>query len=199
MVDLNRFPKFSNLDDQREMCIRPLEERDEEKLLRFMKELPHDERMYFRDDVTDPDVIKKWIHDTDRSLVIPLIAEFDNEIIANWTLHLTELFWTRHLAHIRGTVSPKYRGFSISSKMVYELLSIAGDLDIERLVIELSAQQKSLLARFTEIGFKLEAVLKDWTKDQSGGYNDLNILTMKLEPAWKKMEEMILDYGTHGG
>lgn len=199
MIDLSRFPRCSKLDDQREMCIRLLEETDEKELNRFMKELPRDERMYFRDDVTDPEVIRKWVHDTDRSLVIPLIAEFDNEIIANWTLHLTELFWTRHLAHIRGTVSPKYRHFGISSKMVYELLSIAGDLDIERLVIELVAQQKRLLARFTEIGFQLEAVLKDWAKDHSGHYNDLLILTMKLEPAWKKMEEMILDYGTHGG
>ena len=128
-----------------------------------------------------------------------MIALHDDRIVANWSLHLTEKLWTRHLAYIRGIVTPDYRGFKVADKMVYQLLTIAGDLNIERVVIELVAQQKRLLARFTNIGFQLEAVLKEWVKDHSGNYNDLIILSMKLQPAWKKLEEMILNYGTHGG
>ncbi|MDP8240643.1 MAG: GNAT family N-acetyltransferase [Candidatus Hatepunaea meridiana] len=199
MIDLSAFPKTRKLKDGKEIIIRSLEKTDEDKLLRFMKALPTDERMYFRDDVTDPAVIHKWVYETDTSQVIPLVATYNGELISSWSLHLTDLFWTRHLAHIRGIVAPEYRGYRISSKMVYELLTIAGDLNIERVVIELAAQQKRLLARFTNIGFQLEAVLKDWAKDHSGQYNDLLILTMKLEPAWKKLEELILDYETHGG
>jgi len=199
MVDVSAFPKTFKYLDGHEMVIRILCKEDEKGLLRFMQELPPDERIYFRDDVTDPEVIRHWVHDTDLNSVIPLIALHEGEIIANWSLHLTQRLWTRHLAHIRGVVAHKYREHGIAAKMVYELLTLAGDLDIERLVIELVAQQKSLLAHFTDIGFKLEAVLKDWAKDHSGNYNDLLILTMKLEPAWKKMEELIWEYGTHGG
>lgn len=199
MVDVSAFPKtFKYLEDQ-EMVIRIPGKEDENELLRFMRELPPNERIYFRDDVTDPEVIRHWVHETDLSKVIPLISLYEGQIVANWSLHLTKCRWTRHLAHIRGVVAPKYREHGIAAKMVYELLTLAGDLDIERLVIELVAQQKSLLAHFTDIGFKLEAVFKDWVKDHSGNYNDLLILTMKLEPAWKKMEELIWEYGTHGG
>ena len=199
MADLSMFPKYAKLDDDMEMCIRSIEKSDEEELKRFMKALPPEERIYFRDDVTDPEVIHRWIHETSRDRVIPLIATHEDTIIANWSLHLTDKLWTRHLAHIRGIVDPNWRERGIAPKIVYELLTIAGDLGIERVVIELIARQKRLLARFTNIGFQLDAVLKDWAKDHTGRYNDLLILTMQLEPAWKKMEEMILNYGTHGG
>jgi N-acetylglutamate synthase-like GNAT family acetyltransferase len=199
MVDLCNFSKTFECKDGKEIVIRCLEKSDEEELVRFMAELPPNERIYFRDDVTDKDVIHRWLYETTHDQVIPLIATRDGEIVANWSLHLSDQFWTRHMVHIRGIVGPNYRGIGISDKIVYELLSIAGQLDIERVVIELVAQQKRLLSRFNNIGFKLEAVLKDWAKDHSGRYNDLLILTMELEPAWKKMEEMILDYGTHGG
>ena len=199
MVDLSMFPKKSKINENKEMVVRPLEKSDEEELRRFMGELPPEERVYFRDDVTDPKVIHKWIHETPRDKVIPLLAIYDDKIIANWSLHLSEEMWTRHLAHIRGIVDPDYRGYGIAAKMVYNLLTIASSLAIEKVVIELVAEQRRLLAKFTAIGFQLEAVLKDWAKDHSGRYNDLLILTMRLQPAWKKMEEMILDYGTHGG
>ncbi len=199
MVDLSVFPKTSKVKDGREIIIRSIEKTDEEELARFMRELPPDERIYFRDYVTDPAIIHKWVHENDLTKVIPLIGLIDDRIVSNWSLHLSDQFWTRHMVHIRGIVGPEYRGLGISPKIVYELLTIAGDLGIERVVIELVAQQKRLLSRFNNIGFKLEAVLKGWAKDYSGNYNDLLILTMELEPAWKKMEEMIWDYGTHGG
>lgn len=199
MVDLSMFPRKTKMGDNKEMIIRPLEDSDEEELKRFMSELPPEERVYFRDDVTDPAVIHRWVHETPRDKVIPLLAIHNDQIIANWSLHLSEEMWTRHLAHIRGIVEPEYRGLGIAPKIVFHLLTIASSIAIERVVIELVAEQKRLLAKFTSIGFQLEAVLKDWAKDHSGRYNDLLILTMRLQPAWKKMEEMILDYGTHGG
>ena len=83
--------------------------------------------------------------------------------------------------------------------MVRELLRIAGSMEIERVVIELVEPQMQLLERYRKIGFKIDAVLKDWVKDFSGRYNDIHVLSTQLEPAWQKMENLIFDYGTHGG
>jgi len=199
MVDLSMFPKKSKLDGDREIVIRSLEKSDETELARFMRELPPEERVYFRDDVTNPAVIHGWIHVTSRDKVIPLIALENDKIIASWSLHLSDALWTRHLAHIRGVVDPDYRGFGLAPKMIFHLLTIANQFSIERVVVELVAEQKRLLAKITGLGFQLEAVLKDWAKDHNCKYHDLLILTMRLQPAWKKMEEMISDYGTHGG
>ena len=83
--------------------------------------------------------------------------------------------------------------------MAFELLSIAGTIDIERVVVEFVNVQKRLLKTFKAIGFVQDGLLKSWVKDFEGKYHSLHILSMQLEPAWKRMEQMILDYGTHGG
>jgi len=199
MLDLTDYPKRLPLRDGYEVTVRITEPSDEAELKRFLLELPPDERVYFRDDVTDPKVIHEWTQNIDLDRVIPLLALDGNQIIANWTLHHREHGWTRHHGHIRGIVHPKLRGRGLATRMVRELLVFAGQLDIERVVIELVEPQRELLQRYQKIGFKIDAVLKDWVKDFSDRYNDIHVLSMKLEPAWKKMEEMILNYGTHGG
>ena len=199
MLDLSMYPKKVRLSDDREVVVRLLEPGDEVELARFMKGLPQDELVYFRDNVTDTKVIREWTQEINLNKVIPLIALLGDAIIANFSMHLREHGWSRHLAGIRGIVHPNHRRMGLAALMVYELLSIVQKLEIERVVIELVSPQKRLLAHFTGVGFQVEAVLKDWAKDWSGKNNDMLILSMKLEPAWKKMEELIWEYGTHGG
>ena len=199
MVDLSNYPKSVRLRDGKEAVVRILTPSDEVELSNFMRELPPLERVYFRDDVTDPKVIREWCFNIDLDRVIPLIAIQDERIVANWSMHLREHGWTRHLANFRGIVHPDWRRNGLATQMVYELLSIGQKLEIERAIIELVSPQKRLLAHFISLGFNVEAVLKDWVKDFQGRYHDMLIMMMKIEPAWRKMEELILDYGTHGG
>jgi len=199
MLDLSTYPKQVRLSDDQEVVVRVLEPGDEAELARFMKGLPPEERVYFRDDVTDPAVIHEWVHSSNLNKVIPLVALHQENIIADWSMHLREYGWTRHLAGLRGIVHPDHRRKGLAALMVYELLSIAQKLEVERVVIDLVSPQKGLLTHFASLGFTVEAVLKDWAKDWGDRYNDVLILSMKLEPAWKKMEELIWEYGTHGG
>lgn len=199
MLNLSDYPKTLKLNDGREVAARILEPRDEDELRRFLKALPPAERIRFRDDVTDPNVIRAWTHNIDLNNVIPLIATHDGQIVANWTLHHRLHGWTRHHANIRGIVKPDWRGHGLATLMVYELLSIAGQIEIENVVLQLIHDQKREIGKYRKIGFEVEAKLKKWVKDLKGQYHDMYILSMKLEPAWRKMEEMILDYGTHGG
>lgn len=193
------FPKEINLGKYKSITVRMLQESDEPLLVEFMKSLPTDERAFFRDDVVDPSVIRDWVNNSDFDKVFPLVAFYEDKLAANWTLHMREHLWTRHLAKLRGVVHPDYRGMGIANAMVYELLTVAGNKNVERVVIELVANQKQLLERFKGIGFKVEAKMKNWVKDFHGNYRDLIILSMKCEPAWRKMEELIMEYGTHGG
>ncbi|MFC2150546.1 GNAT family N-acetyltransferase [Calditrichota bacterium] len=199
MLDLAHLPKELEISDGRIITIRVLEGKDENDLYKFLCDLPQGERVYFRDDVTERKVVTEWVKNTDFQRVFPLLACDGDKIVANWSMHMREHGWTRHLANIRGIVKPDYRGFGIAAQMVYELLGIAGQVDIERVVIELVSPQARVLELYKGLGFTVEAVLKQWVKDFKGKYHDQYILTMQLEPAWKKMEDMILNYGTHGG
>ncbi len=199
MLNLTDYPKKKRLSDGREVEIRLLSPGDEVALLKFMEALPPEERTRFRHDVTNPAVIHDWTHVIDLKNVVPLIARYNDEIAANWSLHHKEHGWTRHHSNIRGIVAPKWRGVGLATLMVHELLLIAGQMEIENLVIQLIGSQEKELDKYKNVGFEVAAVLNNWIKDFQGRYHDMIILSMKLEPAWKKMEEMILDYGTHGG
>ena len=185
--------------DGSEITIKLTEPSDEEALKKFMLDLPESERVFFRDDVTDPEVIHSWTSNIDLKRVIPIMAIRDGKILANWTLHHQEHGWIRHHAQLRGIVAPDYRGKGIATAMVHTLLSFAKQLNIERVVVEFVEPQRDLLSRYQKIGFKIDAVLKDWVKDFRGRYNDIHVLSMQFEPAWRKMEELIYGYGTHGG
>lgn len=199
MTKSKNYPKAVQLHNGEEVIIRRLAPDDESELLRFMKSLPARERVYFRDDVTNPKVINGWCNESRRDKIIPLIATKDDKIVASWSMHMRDHGWTRHLADLRGIIHPKLRRQGLGALMVYELLSLSKRMDVERVVIELVKPQQKLLKHFEGIGFSVVAILSNWIKDTKGKYQDLHILSMQLEPAWKKMEEMILDYGTHGG
>ncbi len=199
MTEKNTYPKTVKLRNGSEVTIRLLESSDHERLSMFLKSIPSQERVHFRDDVTDPSVVNKWVEHINLKKVVPLVAIQDDEIISQWTLHVHEYGWSRHQGEIRGIVLPEKRRQGIAPAMIFELLSFASDLEIERLVISLVRTQQGLLRSYQEVGFRIAAVLQDWVKDFNDNYHDLYLLTMELEPAWKKMEEMILDMGTHGG
>ena len=56
-----RYPKEVVLTDGKEVTLRPLEERDQDDLVRFYQELPSKERWFFKEDPCDSSVIRKWI------------------------------------------------------------------------------------------------------------------------------------------
>lgn len=199
MAGLKDFPKTCELRDGSVVIIRPLDPSDEEALMQFFKALPESERVWYRDDVTDPAVMHRWTHNINLERVVPLIAVQEGRIIANWTLHVRDHGWTRHHGQLRGTVLPHKRNVGLASIMVHALLGLASNYEVERLVIELVPEQQAVSQVFQSIGFRIDAVLKNWVKDFKGRYNDMYLLSMQLEPAWKKMEELIYEYGTHGG
>ena len=189
MIDVSTYPKSLTLRGETEVSVQIMHPRLEDKLRQFMGSIPATERVHFRDDVSDPEVIHQWSNDINLERVIPLLAiNTDDDIVANWTLHHREHGWIRHHGHIRGIVTPKWRNKGLATLMVRELLRIAGSMEIERVVIELVEPQMQLLERYRKIGFKIDAVLKDWVKDFSGRYNDIHVLSTQLEPAWQKMD-----------
>ena len=193
MVDLSRYPKKVKVKGGETIVLRILAPTDEKELARFLAELPPEERLYFRDDVSNPRTVHQWCHNIDLNRVIPLVALQGERIVGDMTLHLQEHGWMRHLAEIRGVVKPELRRCGLGTAMIYEMLSIAQSLELERAVLELVKPQQRALMHFTSIGFGVEAVLKNWVRDFNGETQDLLLLSTGIEPAWRRMEEMVLD------
>lgn len=198
MLDFSAYPKSVSLGNGKNVAIGPLQAWDHAATSRFMGRLPSDERIYLWDDVTDPQVFAQIVADADRGRVIALAAKVDGEIVTIWTLSRADHGWTKHLGTIWGIVEPLWRKSGLGTVMVRELLTFAAQLEMERVVLELIRPQKGPIGHFRNVGFEEAATLAGWAKDHAGRYHDLLILSMKLEPAWRKMEEMLSHYEALG-
>jgi len=198
LFDSLQYPKIHTLHGDTQVSVVPLAKVEHSAVVSFINRLPSDERIYLWDDLTDPVIYKRWSSET-FPLIVALAAISDDKVITVWTLTQGDHSWTRHIGSVWGIVEPSWRNRGIAALMVRELLLFAGQVDIERVVIELVKPQKGPLGHFSKVGFEIAATLKGWTKDSSGRYQDLVILTMKLEPAWRKMEVLLSRYDSISG
>jgi ribosomal protein S18 acetylase RimI-like enzyme len=193
------FPQTYKLKNGKEVAIRLLAPEHEQALDQFFASLPESELTYFRTDVRNHETIRGWIENLDYKYRIRLVAFDKDRIIAEWAVLHREHGWSRHVCEIRGMVHPDWRSQGLGNMLIYDLLSIAHELEKEKVIIEVLAQQKLVIRRFQKIGFHREALFKNHVKDARGRLQDLIVLSMELVPAWKKMEELVHDLSDRGG
>jgi L-amino acid N-acyltransferase YncA len=179
-MPLYEFPKTITIDGDKELTVRPLRKEDERQLHHFFMGLPAEEVARFEEDVTNPEVVERWIYDLDYDDILPLVAMDDGRVVANAALQLNEMGWTRHKGQIRATVAPAYREKGLSMVLIQEMISIGIKLGLEQITAELSPQLDEAYFMCEKMGFKEAAVLKDFIKDKEGNYEDLVIMIKDL-------------------
>jgi GNAT superfamily N-acetyltransferase len=177
-----RYPKQANLRDGSVVTTRPLVAKDEKALLRFFQGIPAEDRVFLKDDVTKPDVIAAWCRDLNYERVLPLVAEVGGELVADATLHQRRAGWMRHVARARIVIAPAYRGKGLGTQLINELIALAEEMDLEKMEVELMADQKVAIAAFQDLGFAQVSVFPDHVKDLSGKKHDLVVLVHDLTP-----------------
>lgn len=174
------YPKEVHLKDGTELSVRPLRKEDEKVLHNYFLRLPSKEVARLRDDVTDPDLIRKWIYDLDYDVIFPLVAMDNDRIVANATLKFNKVGWRKHQGEVRTTVDPEYRGRGISTVLIKNIIEVAKSMGLEQLTAELSPILDEAYFLFEKIGFKEAAVLKNFIKDQEDKYEDLVVMILDL-------------------
>jgi len=183
---LENYPKEIMTKDGIPILIRPATKADEAALNAFFASIPPDERWFLREDVGDPLVMRQWIEQLDYNRVIPLIAETeDGTIIANVRLHRRPAECLGHIAHLRIVVDPRFRNQRLGTWMLIDVIRLAMDMGIEKLVAEFvtGVEEPGIRAAF-RLDFFEQAVLKDYVKDRNGNYRDLAIMVKTLHRDW---------------
>jgi L-amino acid N-acyltransferase YncA len=179
-MPLFEFPKNIAINGHKNVTVRPLRKEDEEKLHEYYVGLPPGELARLAEDVTNPEVVEKFIYDLDYDDMLPLVALDNGHIVADAALQLNEMGWTRHKGQIRATVAPEYRKKGLSMALIQEMISIAMKMGLEQITAELSPQLDEAYFLCEKMGFKEAAVLKNFIKDQNGNYEDLVIMIKDL-------------------
>jgi L-amino acid N-acyltransferase YncA len=175
------YPKEAQLRDGTRVTIRPLEWGDGEALLQFFLGIPEEERFFLKDDVTAPELIRRWTQDLDYRRALPIVALTDDRMVAEAVLVRRRGNARSHLAELRVVVAPDYRERGLGTTLVRELCDIADDAELDKVLFEAVADKEEDAIKAMEwLGFLGAGTIEGGAKDQQGHLHDVVIMAMPL-------------------
>jgi RimJ/RimL family protein N-acetyltransferase len=175
------YHKEGVLKDGSRVILRPMVKEDREKLLEFFRGLDEKDLLFLRSDVRDPAVIDRWVNNIDYRKAFPLLAEADGRIVGDATLHMRQMGWKRHLGNLRVVVAKDYQNRGLGTLLINELVELAGEFGLEKLIAEIHLQALSALTAFKRAGFSVKAVFEDLVKDVTGRSSDLVVMVCDVQ------------------
>lgn len=178
---MKRLQKSGKLKDGSEVLLRPMVKGDRKAVGEFFGRLTPSVLQYVRNDVTDPKVLDKWFDQLDYDRVFPLLAFKGDKVVANASLHRVAYGWRKHLGTIRIVVDPEFHGKGLGTLMINELVDLAMEFGLEKLMVEFPLKAHGALAIFKKAGFSPRGVIEGLMKGRHG--EDLDIVIMVMDVA----------------
>jgi L-amino acid N-acyltransferase YncA len=187
-VDTPRtYPRQASIDTG-PVTLRYMTAADAEVALAFARALsPHD-LLFLRRDITRPEAVDIWMKGIERGRITSIVAEDGGRVFGYATIDRGDLSWSPHVAELRVMVAEAMRGKGLGRLLTQEAFAIALDIGIEKMVAQMTLDQKGAIAVFEEMGFRPEALLRDHVKDRDGKTHDLLILSLDVAKFQAQME-----------
>ena len=191
---LEGFPKRANLRDGSQMLLRPVSFEDAEALLLLYRGLPEEDRLVLRDDVTRPEWSERFLTKVALGDVLSIVAQENGRLVGEASLYRQRHGWTAHVGELRVNVDRAHRRMGLGFVLARELVKLARDLGLEKLVAQMVETQVGARRVFEKLGFVQEAVLKGHVKDAEGVKRDLLLLASDTSRIWEAMEALMTDF-----
>ena len=188
---LRDFPKEVILRTGEKVILRPMVKEDEKKLLQFFQKLEEKDRLFLKNDVTDPKIIKAWAENIDYEHVIPILAEIGDRIIGDATLHRITTEEPADIGEIRIVIDKDFRRRGLGKRLAKEIYYLALSMKMNKLIAEVVEDQDHLIKTCETLGFRRNKVLKDKAVDLHGEKHNLVIMTEDVDALWKTIEDLI--------
>ena len=188
---LRDYPKEVILKSGEKVILRPMVKEDEQRLLDFFLRLPEKDRLFLKNDVTDPDVIKSWAQNINYEHVIPILAEIDDRIIGDATLHVRTTDQPLNIGEVRIVIDKDFRRRGLGARLAKEVYYLALSKKMNRLVAEVVEDQYAVIKTFEALGFRKEKVLENQAKDLHGRKHNLVIMTENVDALRKAIEDLL--------
>ena len=192
-MTLERFPQTVTLRDGGSLVVRLTRRGDEPALLSFYRDLPREDRLFLKDDVTTEAWAERFMRRIERGEATSLLAERDGSVLAEATLYRARHGWSTHVGEVRVAVALPHRRKGLATAMAGELVKLATDQGADKIIVEVVENQLAALRTFEKLGFRREAVLRAHVRDISGIRRDLLILANDVSHIWAAMEAMVAD------
>ena len=125
-----------------------------------------------------PEQVQVWVERIEAGLATSLLLIDDGGALAGYaTVDRNDLPWSPHVAELRVLVGPGLREQGAGRLLTEEAFRIALEMKVEKIIAQITIEQKQAISVFRSLGFKPEAVLRDHVKDRDGEKHDLVILS----------------------
>jgi RimJ/RimL family protein N-acetyltransferase len=175
------YSKEGILKDGTRVVLRPMVQGDRDLMVDFFQHVDPRDLLFLRSNVLDPAVIDHWVNHIDYQRVFPLVAEVNGRIVGDVTLHMRKVGWKRHLGNVRVVVARDFQGRGLGTLLINEIVALAGEFGLEKLVAEIHLQAATALAVFKKAGFSVKAVFEDLVKDPAGRSSDLVVMVCDVQ------------------
>lgn len=190
---LEGFPRPLSLRDGTALTVRPVKRGDQSALLAFYREMPQEDRLFLKDDVTTESWADRFIRRIERGEALSLVAESSGKVVAEATLNRPQHGWSAHVGELRVAVARSHRRRGLATALAGMLVKLATDQGADKIIVEVVENQVAALRTFAKLGFQQEAVLRGHVKDIRGARRDLLILANDVSHIWAAMEALVAD------
>ncbi len=176
-----RFPQEAVLRNGQRVLIRPFNRRDPQALYEFFQRLPADVRRFAWDNIDDMKLIESWGQNINFFKTMPLLALNGSQIVADATLRRSERGPLRLVGRLKWLIDPIYRGQGLGTRLVNNLITIAGQQGLRYLTCMLIASdlEADAIETLEALGFDRHSI-PDYGTDPDGNQYDMVKLVLKL-------------------
>ena len=178
---LNGYPREIALADGRKVELRIVGDNDRDAILSFARNLPEQDMLFLRVDITKPEAVDHWLENVSDGVTTSIIA-YDGDTMAGYaTVDRSPARWTRRVGELRLTVGLDYRGQGLGRHLSANIFDVARNLGLKKLTANMTPDQRGAQAAFGRLGFMAEALLTDFVEDRNGNLHDLVMMTFDVD------------------
>ena len=175
------YRRLVKLNDGQAVLLRPLVRTDENNLVALFQTATGEAKRFLRSDVSDEAMVRSWAQNLDYTCVLPIVAEIGGRIAGEVSLHFGQRS-TRHVGEVHIYLEPAYRGKGLGSIMLKEVIALARQAGLTYLLAQVVLEQHEAIKAIQNLGFKMEASIRDDFMDEEGGMHNVVILLLQLHP-----------------
>jgi RimJ/RimL family protein N-acetyltransferase len=184
-VQLDKYHKVVKTKDGSLVVLRPLERDDRDRLVQLFATLDPKDAQSLKHDVKNEALVASWAESLDYERVYPLVAQLDDELVADATLHRRPGSRQAHVGEVRIVIGSRMRGRGLGVIMLEEIISLADRLGLEQLEAQVVIGSTIAQRAFEKVGFRQEAIFRDYFKS-GDDYKDVAVLFLALKERWEE-------------
>ena len=157
----------------------------------FLDALPDEDVTFIKEDVRDPQVAEAWV--AGRGALRWWVALGEAGAVRGVVGVRPLVGWSAHVGELRLVVDPARRRQGVGRGLARHALREALGSGLQKVVVEVVAEQEGAVAMFTDLGFRGEALLSCHIRDRSGQLRDLLVLAHEAGEEWSTMSSIGVD------